>query len=668
MKRAVSLLLSLLMIISVITCVPVTASAASKSDLTFQLDWFGNDAYVVVACKTSASGELVIPDTYNGKPVIGISSYAFNGCKKLTSIIIGENVKDIEYAAFYNCTKLSTVRVSASVEYIDSAAFHDCSNLESIKVSKNNKNYSASKGVLFNKDKTTIVKYPQNKTATSYTVPDTVKSIGSEAFSGNKNIETITIPDSVTSLGSYIFDGCTNLEKVKIGKGVNISYYSSWIFGECKNLKSVTFSKQNPNHSSSNGVVFNKDKTELIMYPTGKIGDTYKIPNTVETIGCAAFSKCIKLKSVVIPGSVKKISNDAFYNCTNLKSVTMADSVKEIGSCAFKGCKKLTKADISNSVTDIAYGVFADCSSLTKVAIPNSVKSMGWDTFSGCEDLVSVSLGTGLTEIQWETFEGCTSLKSIIIPHNIKTIQGYAFEGCTNLKSYKIPCTVKEIGEKAFGYSFDYEKEEYTKIKGAKVYGEKGSEAQTYAKDNSISFVAVTDPGKTKIKTIKNTSYGVKLTWSEVEKAEYYEIYRKVKDGKLKYIGRTTKESYTDKTAKSGKKYYYKVRSVNAAGKSDFTSAKSILFLDTPTLKTPSSIKSGISLKWSKVTGAQGYVIYRKTGSGSYKKLKTEKGVSNLSYTDKTAKKGKTYTYKVKAYNSKTYSAFSNTKKIKDKY
>ena len=84
--------------------------------------------------------------------------------------------------------------------------------------------------------------------------------------------------------------------------------------------------------------------------------------------------------------------------------------------------------------------------------------------------------------------------------------------------------------------------------------------------------------------------------------------------------------------------------------------------------RRPAQTTTTITLKWSKVTGASGYVIYRKTGSGSYKKLKTEKGVSNLSYRDSSAKKGKTYTYKVKAYKSKTYSAYSNTKTIKDKY
>lgn len=173
---------------------------------------------------------------------------------------------------------------------------------------------------------------------------------------------------------------------------------------------------------------------------------------------------------------------------------------------------------------------------------------------------------------------------------------------------------------------------------------------------------------KPKLKSVSNTEYGVKTTWGKVSGAESYRVYRKTKGGSWKYLDSTRKTYFTDKTAKSGKKYYYAVRARNSAGYSPLSSSLSKLYLSDPTLKTPASYKKGISLKWTKTSGAEGYIIYRKTGSGSYTKLKTEKGVSNLAYTDKSAKKGKTYTYKVKAYKSKTYSAYSNTKKIKDKY
>ena len=173
------------------------------------------------------------------------------------------------------------------------------------------------------------------------------------------------------------------------------------------------------------------------------------------------------------------------------------------------------------------------------------------------------------------------------------------------------------------------------------------------------------------LKSIANTGYGVKIAWGKITGADGYYIYRKTGSGdwiKIATLEGGSIVSYTDKTAKSGTKYYYAIRAKKGETVSLLSSAKSKYYLADPTLKTPSSTKSGVKLTWTKVTGAEGYIIYRKTGSGSYTKLKTEKGVSNLSYTDSSAKKGKTYTYKVKAYKGKTYSAYSNAKNIKDRY
>lgn len=174
---------------------------------------------------------------------------------------------------------------------------------------------------------------------------------------------------------------------------------------------------------------------------------------------------------------------------------------------------------------------------------------------------------------------------------------------------------------------------------------------------------------KPKLKSIENTEHGVLVKWGKVKGADSYDIYRKTgSSGKYSKIGTTTKTYYTDKTAKSGKKYYYYVKAENEAGLSSASSSLSKYHLADTSLKTPSSTKNGITLKWSKVTGAEGYYVYRKTGSGSYEKIATVKGNSKVTYTDKKAKKGKTYTYKIKAYKSKTTSAYSNAKKIKDKY
>ena len=173
---------------------------------------------------------------------------------------------------------------------------------------------------------------------------------------------------------------------------------------------------------------------------------------------------------------------------------------------------------------------------------------------------------------------------------------------------------------------------------------------------------------KPKLKEISNTSSGVKITWGKVSGADKYYVYRKTSSGSYTKIGTTTKTSFTDKNAKSGRKYYYAVKAINEVGSSSYSNSLSKLYLSDPSLKTLSSNKTGIKLTWSKTNGSEGYKVYRKTGSGSYSCIATVKGNSKVTYTDKKAKKGKTYIYKIRAYKSKTYSAYSNAEKIKDKY
>ena len=175
---------------------------------------------------------------------------------------------------------------------------------------------------------------------------------------------------------------------------------------------------------------------------------------------------------------------------------------------------------------------------------------------------------------------------------------------------------------------------------------------------------------KVTTESAENTADGVKITWKPVSKCTGYRVYRKTENGSYKRIATVkgaTKYCYTDETAKSGTKYTYKVVAYSGSYISYYTEA-SRYCLDNPELISTKSGKKGVTAKWEVVNGASGYYVYRKTGSGSYKKLATVKGGTKYSYLDKTAEKGKTYTYKVKAYYSKTTSAYSNAKKVTDKY
>ncbi len=203
------------------------------------------------------------------------------------------------------------------------------------------------------------------------TIPSTidrykVTGIGWSAFSGCTGLKSITIPSSVTEIGGYAFRGCKGLKSITIPSSV--TEIGENAFRGCKGLTSITADKNNKNYTSVNGVLFNKNKTEILAYPNAK-SSSYVIPSSVTEIGSAAFYDCTGLKSVTIPSSVKEIGIDAFSGCTGLKSVTISNGVTNIESWAFYGCTGLKSVTIPSSVAEIcgsSFGYYYDNNSVQR--------------------------------------------------------------------------------------------------------------------------------------------------------------------------------------------------------------------------------------------------------------------------------------------------------------
>ncbi len=284
------------------------------------------------------------------------SDYAFNGTESYRSFIAG----------------IEKVEIPDTVTELGYAAFHNFKNLVSIDL------------------------------------PDSITKIGENSFRSCSSLVSITIPKSVTSIGNNAFLECSSLTSIAISEGVTSIAYN--VFGGCSSLTNINVSDNNKNYSSIDGVLFNKDKTEIIEYPEGKESKSYKIPNSVTSIRVDAFSHCSSLTNITIPDGVTSIGNDAFGYCSSLTNITIPDSVTSIGECAFYRCSSLTNITIPDSVTSIAYMAFYSCSSLTSITIPNSVTSIGEFAFSWCSSLTSITYNG--TQSQWNSISKNSNWKN----------------------------------------------------------------------------------------------------------------------------------------------------------------------------------------------------------------------------------------------------------------
>jgi len=336
----------------------------------------------VITGYTGTDAALVIPDTIDGNKVIEITSYAFNSEPNLISVVIPDGVTSIATNSFYDCPSFDQFVIGAG-----------------------NSAYACQDGLLTNKANTNLLICPSGKTG-SYTIPDTITSLNYSCFSECSKLTSIAMPASVTSIGKYSFLQCTGLTQINVAAG-------------------------NPVYSSQDGVVFNKNKTTLLLYPNGKTG-SYAISNTVKEIGANAFDDCQYLDNVTIPESVTTIREYAFSQCKKLTSILIPDSVTVMETGAFYGCTDVTSLTIGHGLTSISVWAFYCVRSLKSVTIPDNILSIGEKAFQGSY-LVNIDLGKGVTSIGANAFETNLTMTSLTIPANVTSIGTNAFRNSTQL-------------------------------------------------------------------------------------------------------------------------------------------------------------------------------------------------------------------------------------------
>ncbi len=335
MKKLLTLILTALMLLSLVACDNITSGVTNNSSNDIEKNEGGDSTnnghtssdnnlnddniddltnlkpsegleyilsddetyYIVRGIGTCTDTTLVIPSTYNQLPVKEIynaKSYSYGAFylqRQLTDVIIPESITSIGKHSFLACSNLQTLVIGKSVVSIGDGAFRLCSNLTNIIVDENNNTYKAIDGNLYTKDATKLVQYAVGKKDTSFTIPESVKSIGYGAFSGCRNLQKIEIPDYVTSIGYRAFSSCSNLQSITIPNSV--TEIEGGIFAECSNLKNAI------------------------------------IGNGIDTISYQMFDSCYNLESIKINNNISSIDAHAFGQCHNLKNIYFAGTIEE---------------------------------------------------------------------------------------------------------------------------------------------------------------------------------------------------------------------------------------------------------------------------------------------------------------------------------------------------
>lgn len=478
-----------LFLIAVMITAPLSHFDVSAEEEKVFLDLCGNavDCYLddtTGALTISGTGPMdnysegsstVAPWEYNYRKVntvviedgvTTIGSYAFTD-HRIQSFAIADTVTEIGECAFVGCTLLSELFIHKNLTYIDESAFRSLSTA-GYKVDPENPNYSSDEsGVLFNKDKTLLIRAPYTLSG-EYTVPDSVVRIADRAFAGT-DITRISLPESLQIIGNGVFGVCDNL--------ILTPYKSALYAGSSENPYEILFSAENTEITECD---IHKD-TRFIYdeaFRDRKAITEIIVPEGVTHIGEYAFTNCYLAKTLSLPDSLKQIGSYAFNFCHGIKEITVPEGVITIGDGAFYRIGELEKLSLPQSLEKVGAELAIECdvlsynekdgvkylgnsenpylilaaadSGITEHTVPDSTKFIAEKAFSNCESLTKIVIGDGVTDIGAEAFYNCSSLSEVILGKNLKNISYYAFAFCKSLTEISLPDSVAFIDNGSF--------------------------------------------------------------------------------------------------------------------------------------------------------------------------------------------------------------------------
>ena len=390
-----------------------------------------------------------------------------------TEYAVPKGIYGVRTGAFQCAANLIKLTLPASLKESPSSAeftgYSSAAKLANIEVAAGNTVFKSIDGVLVSLDGKKLIAYPNAKpgaasslpayqgvigqpSASVYKIPDGVEIVGQAAFAQVNGLTAIEL-NEVKKLEKGAFDKQTKLRNVRLGSSVDT--IEEGAFGGNQNLTAFDVDSLNPNYISDDGVIYNADKTELVLFPGGKGGEYTTLPTTTK-IRRRAFYYNNVLAKVNFNKDLEVIDGDAFQATTELKNITFEAParVKSIGTFAFQG-SGLTELNIPASLQTVDWSAFG-FSKLKKITVADGsqLQSINKEAFNGCKDLEEFTFegSSTLNKIQKDAFSGDDKLKSFVIPEKVTVLERGAFNGASGLETitFKQPATMTIIGEGAF--------------------------------------------------------------------------------------------------------------------------------------------------------------------------------------------------------------------------
>lgn len=414
--------------------------AASYGNAQQSTNGFGysiSNGVVTITNYTGSGGAVSIPAIIENTPVTGIGDYAFVENTNISSIDLPTTVTIFGEGAFANCRSLESISIPEGTSNLKMWTFGDCDKL------------------------------------TNVVLPSTLLSIGNWAFSDCDILETISFPNNLESIGNGTVGQCWNLKTVNVPN--SLTNIGPMNFYSCPNLESINVGSGNPAYTSTDGILYNKDRSLVLIFPSKKPVAFYSLPDSLKNIGDHAFKDNYYLTNLIVPEGVTNIGWWSITRCKELKSVQLPSTVTNINSDNFQQCYNLLAINVDGanpvffsengvlflnqkywtSMTNYIYrtnlykfpnGVSGNYS------VPNYVNVINWSAFEYSTNLTSIYIPNSVTNIQGFAFRQCINLTNVTLPEDLKNLEREVFSGCSKIQSIVIPSSVTNIEVRPFGY------------------------------------------------------------------------------------------------------------------------------------------------------------------------------------------------------------------------